>query len=196
MTTPSGDVFSQESIRKWSSSDFKLDTDEKISLKSKDCSIILFYGENEESKQLMRIFSLVSQQAAGPMFGACNLLREKEVSLAFTNIKAMGSHPFHWASMRGYPFILTYRDGWPVAFYNGDRSVTAILDWTMTLACQANYYERFQAAGGVGTTSKLEMQGTPAYPSADGKLPTRTESTQYKTTQPIRPSPAEVTQPK
>jgi len=180
------DVFAQNSVLKLTSNDFKLDTPERISLRKDECTIVLFYGNNNESNQLAKLWSQVAQETVGPTMAACNLVEEKKVATAMMEIKSMGSHPFHWASMRGYPFILDYRGGWPVAFYNGDRSVQAMLDWVMTLACQANYYERYDLSGGAQTDSKLEMSNSTQYPSADGSNPIRTQSSEYKTNKPVR----------
>lgn len=180
------DIFAQNSVRKLTSEDFRLDSDNLITLKTDTCTIVLFYGNNAESNALAKIWSQVAQESVGASIAACNLSEERRIANAMTEIKGMGSHPFHWASMRGYPFILDYRGGYPVAFYNGDRSVQAILDWVMTLACQANYYERFDLSGGVQTESKLEMSATNQYPAADGSNPIRTQSSEYKTNKPIR----------
>lgn len=172
--------------KRFTSSDFKLDTPDKISLKRTDCCIVLFHGNNQESVEISKVWTQVAQESVGPIIATCNLVEEKEVATAMVEIKGMGSHPFHWASMRGYPFILDYRGGWPVAFYNGDRSVQAILDWSITLACQANYYERFDLSAGVQTSSNLSSPTPAPYPSTDNTNPIRNQSTDYKTDKPIR----------
>lgn len=177
-------LFSQNSVKQLSASDFTLTSDDKLSTVYDNCMIVLFYGENAESKSLIRIFSIVAQQVAGPVMSACNLMSEKKVAEAFMNVKSQGSHPLHWASMRGYPFILAYRGGYPVAFFNGDRSVQAIIDWSMTLACEANYYERYNLASSIQAEATYQMTPNSRYPSdAD---PLRTESSQYSTDKPIR----------
>ncbi len=182
-------IFGTNSVKQLYSSDFRLNDPDKIGLKNDECIVILFYSSNAESIALANIWSQVGQEAAGPILAACDIVSEKAVALAMTSIKSMGNHPFHWASMRGYPFILSYRDGWPAAFYNGDRSVQAILNWVITLACQANYYERFDIYGGVQTTNTLEMPNPTPYPSPDGSNPIRNQSTEYRTAAPLRANP-------
>jgi hypothetical protein len=182
-------VFAQNSVKTVSSSDFNLDTPDKITMKSKDCMVVLFYGENTESKSLSRIWSLVAQQTAGPIVTAVNVMADPKIATAMTDIRGMGSHAYHWAAMKGYPFILSYRGGIPVAFYNGERSVQAILDWVMTLACQANYYEREDISAGVKVDSNdLSMPSAQPYPSAGN--PVRVQSTQFTSAAPLRGSGA------
>ena len=145
MTTLPTDVvhrltFSSETIKRLSLDDFNIDSRELITLKHNDCILILFHIENIESYQLANILALVAQQVAGPI-----LSTEHKVAEAFIRLKSDGSHPLHWTSLRQYPFIMTYRKGWPVAIYNGPRKVQALIDYALTLACEAGYYEIVQA---------------------------------------------------
>lgn len=191
-------LFAQDSVKRLSSSDFNLDTPEKITLKIPECTIVLFYGQNAESTSLARIWSLVAQQTAGPVLAATNIIADPKIAQAMTEIRGMGSHPYHWAAMKGYPFILTYRSGYPVAFYNGERSVQALTDWAMSLACQANYYERYDLSAGVriDNTNEFKMPSPQQYPSNDNSNPVRTQSNQFTTATALRgsgeptPSPA------
>jgi hypothetical protein len=179
-------VFAQDSVKRLSSGDFSLDTPEKIRLNSSECTVILFYGENSESRALARIWSIVAQQSAGPIMAAINVMVDTKVAVAMTDIRSSGSHPLHWAAMKGYPFILSYRGNYPVAFYNGERSTQAILEWVMTLACEANYYERFDISAGVRVNEEdnLRMPATTPYPSATNPL--RTQSSQFTSAAPMR----------
>jgi hypothetical protein len=142
-------TFSSETIKRLTANDFDLDSKEMITLKDNDCMLVLFYVENAESRELAKIWALVAQQVAGPRFGAINMLSERKVAEAFTRIKSDGSNPLHWASLRQYPFILVYRNRWPVAVYNGVRNVQDLIDYSLTLACQAGYYEPLQTGGGM-----------------------------------------------
>lgn len=177
-------LFAQESVKRIGYDDFNHDT---YALNIKECSLILFYGRNTESIALVKIFAIVAQQVVGPIFGACNLFVERKVAEFFTKLRSDGSHPLHWSGIRGYPFILVYRSGWPVAFYNGDRSVQAISDFSLTLACQANYLEPIQEAGGIQVEANYEMGPDRPYqnlPSEPERI--RTVSSQYINSQPIR----------
>jgi len=180
-------LFGQETVKRLSSYDFELDSEGLVTLKIKECAIVLFYGRNTESNQLIKIFALAGQQVAAPLFAACNLFVEREVALAFSELSSRSSHPLHWAGIRGYPFILVYRDGYPVAFYNGDRTVQALVDFALTLACHASYREPIQMAAGAQVEVNYEMAPDDVYQNIPGQTPReRTTSPQYKGSEPIR----------
>src|SRR3990167_4708134 len=90
--------------------------------------------------------------------------------------------PMRMFGLKQIPFILTYRGGMPQAYYNGDRSVQALSDWAMTLACNKNYTEVVQlgASVSVAPEDNVEMVGWAEYKTH------RTRSTEYKTNSPIR----------
>lgn len=177
--------FASDAVKRLTSSDFALASKEKIAIVWADCMIVLFYGENRESRHLMEIFLVAAEQAAGPEFASCNLIAEKDVARAFVEIESDG-HPFYWARSRGYPFILAYRKGWPTAFYNGDRSVGALVDFAQTKACESSYFERNQLAAGVQSESNLEMPPIDPYGYDPKKNPERKSSLYYRTDSPIR----------
>lgn len=174
--------YSDSSVKQLTSVDFTLGSKEiKIGIVWRNCMVILFYGENRESKTLMEIFLKTARQVIGINFGACNLQAESEVAKAFVEAGA-NSGPYHWARLKGYPFIMAYREGYPQAFYNGDLDVGPLADWSLTLACDASYFERVQLAAGVQTDIKAGM------PSPAPYNPKLYESTQYRSTSPIRGS--------
>lgn len=180
-------TFSSETVRRLSSEDFDLNTKELISLKYDDCILVLFHVENTESYQLVNIWSIAAQQVAGPIFAAINMLSERRVAAAFTKLKSEGSHPLHWASLRQYPFIMVFRNRWPVAIYNGPREVQAIIDYALTLACEAGYYEILQVGGSMQGENRLEMGPYDVYTNLPGQPPkVRTESVQFTAENPIR----------
>lgn len=179
--------FSTENVKRLSANDFNIDSKEYITLKYDDCILVLFYVENTESYQLANIWALVAQQTAGPVFAAINMISERKVAEAFTRLKSDGSNPLHWAALRQYPFILVYRRRWPVAIYNGPREVQALIDYALTLACQAGYYETLQVGGSMQAQSRLEMGPYQPYTNIPGqKTVVRQESTQYTAEEPIR----------
>lgn len=180
-------TFSSESIKRLSTYDFNLETDELITLKDKRCMLILFYVENTESQRLATLWATAAQQVAGPIFAAVNMLNERRVAEAFTKLKAEGSNPLHWASLRQYPFILVYRNGYPVATYNGDRDVQTLIDYSLTLACQAGYYEPVQVGGSMQAESSIEMGSYQPYIDVQGQEPVvKKTSLQYNPEIPIR----------
>lgn len=180
-------TFSSESIKRLTADDFDITGRELITLKYDDCILVLFYVENTESHQLANIWALAAKQTAGPVFAAVNMLSERRIAEAFTRLKSDGSHPLHWASLRQYPYILVYRKRWPVAIYNGPREVQSIIDYALTLACQAGYYEPAQVGGSMQGENRVSMGPYQPYMNIAG-APDRIRQTsvQYDATQPIR----------
>ena len=179
--------FSSETIKRLTSDDFDLSSKEMITLKYDDCVLILFHVENTESYQLADIWAIVAQQTAGPVFAAINMLSERKVAEAFTRLKADGSNPMHWAALRQYPSIMVYRKRWPVAVYNGPREVQAIIDYALTLACEAGYYETIQIGGSMQGEARIEMGPYDPYTNIPGSPPRiRKDSVEYSAEQPVR----------
>jgi hypothetical protein len=176
--------FASENVQRLSEDDFDIDAPGYITLKKNrgndGCTLILFYIENNESLALARVWSLVAQQVAGPKFAAINMITEKKVAQAFTAVGTLGAHPYHWASLRQYPFVLVYRDNIPVAGYNGALSVQPLVDFSLTLACKAGYYEPFQLAG------SAEANVTAAIATPDIYDYSRKGSQEFQTDQPVR----------
>lgn len=180
-------AFASETVKRLSADDFDINSKELVTLKYDDCILILFHTENTESYQLANIWALVAQQVAGPVFAAINMITERKLAEAFTRLKSDGSHPLHWASIRQYPFIMVYRKKWPVAVYNGPREVQALIDYSLTLACEAGYYETLQLGGGMQGEARIEMGPYQPYINTPGQPPViRGNSLQYNASEPIR----------
>lgn len=167
------------SVIELGSDDFLLDTDEKILLKWKDCLIILFYSENEESKQLARVFSSAAQQTIGKNFAACNLKVHQNLAKAFMSLDGQDSI-MRAFRLKQVPFILVYREGRPQAYYNGDRDTQALVDYSLTLACNFGYVEMIQLPASSTVDKNIQMSPWTEYKDK------RTNSTQYTTDKPIR----------
>lgn len=179
--------FSSDTVKKLGADDFDLDSRELITLKYDDCILVLFYSENIESHQLANLWAMAAQQIAGPVFAAINLVAEKKVAAAFTRLKSDGSNPLHPFGLRQIPSIFVYRKKWPVAVYNGARTLGAIIDYSLNLACNSGYYEPEQLGGGysVDPGQNLGMPGYKPYIASQGQ-PLRTVSTQFTAENPIR----------
>lgn len=179
-------TFASETVKRLTGDDFDIGSKELVTLKYDDCILVLFHVENTESYQLADIWALAAQQVAGPVFAAINMLSERKVAEAFTRLKSDGSNPLHWAALRQYPYILVYRKRWPVAVYNGPREVQALMDYALTLACEAGYYEILQTGGGIQAEARAEMGNYKPYTNIAGQPPViKRESTQFNT-DPIR----------
>jgi len=186
-TVPAPLLFQPETVKRLNEGDFDLTDITSITLKFKGCCLVLFYIHNVESDQLANVWASAAQQIAGPTFAAIDMINNRKVAEAFTNLKMNGSHSLHWAALRQFPFILVYREGWPVACYNGPRETQAIIDYSLTLACQANYYEPLQEGGGAKVDKSIEMGPTDIYintPSQANKV--KQVSSQFTTENPVR----------
>lgn len=178
-------VFNGDTVKMLTVADFE--SDNPIVLKYNDCILVLFYVENEESYQIMEIWASVAKQTAGPVFAAINMMSEKKLAQAFTRLKSDGSSPLHWAALRQYPYILVYRNKWPVAVYNGPRETQALIDYSLTLACQAGYYEIEQLGGSMQASDRKEMGPYQPYVNVPGEAPKiRKTSVEYNAENPIR----------
>lgn len=175
----SSTVFAIESVKRLREGDFSLGSREKICLAYDDCILVLFYAENRESLHISRLWAAAASQVAGPVFAACNLLLERRVAEAFSQINLDRTHPFHWAGLKQIPFILTYQRGWPRAFFNGERTVETFIDYALTLACQVDYDEHEQLTGSMQAENRFVMT------SAKAMTP-RSRSTQFTGTSTIR----------
>lgn len=178
-TLVSEELFGRDAVKNLSSEDFLLGTTTPIQLKWTDCIIILFYGSNDESKNLARIWATAAKAVVGPIFAAANLQTNQKLAQAFMKIGETRT-PYRNFKIQGYPFILAYQKGSPVAFYNGERDVQAIVDWSFTLACRPDYYEDRQLAASVHLDKSYEMGGINEY------TPRRVDSLQYKAGDPVR----------
>lgn len=162
--TPTDSYFGPEVVKRLTQDDFNTDDRSLITLKHRECTLVMFYINNKESRDLMVIYAALANQVPGPTFGIVNMNNERKVAQAFTELRSNGSHSLHWAGLRGYPSILVYRDGWPVAFYNGAREVQAMTDYVLSLPCNANYYEQIQVAASADITPAPRYQMAPYIP--------------------------------
>lgn len=159
--------FSSDRIKRLSSNNFTLDDKMMIGLKYDDCIIILFHVQNEESNNLMRIWYLVAEQTAGPIFASCNVLLEDQVAQAFARVKMNGSHPLNPYALHQWPVIIVYRKGFPSAVYNGEPNVQSIAEWSLLLACRANYFEPIQIFAGINVDENQSIKAPIPYPEGE-----------------------------
>lgn len=169
---PTQTLFAQDAVKQLTSADFTVNKQSRIKLVYEDCYLILFYGNNQESDDLLQVWQSAAAQVAGPIFASVNLFTEKAVATAFTQIRSESDNPLNWAGLRGIPFILVYRQGWPVGFYNGPRETETIIDYSLELACSASYKETIQNASGSQPDQNIGIE-----PTFDNPL--YTQSTNY-----------------
>lgn len=146
--------FELETVKQLDAMDFELDSENLIRLKFDNCILILFYSENKESQDLAIIWSLASREVSGPIFAAVNLLKEKKIAEAFSRIGTNKSHPLFSFRLRQIPFILVYRNSWPVVFYEGPRNVQAIINYALVVACNATFPKEIPIQTFAGTETE------------------------------------------
>ena len=158
-------LFAQDSVKQIHQSDFvDLESDTKINIIYRECMLVLFYASNIESKNLTSIWSVAAKNTVGPVFAACNLMVEKKVAEGFASLN-MQNGALHWAALKTVPYIIVYQNGWPIAFYNGERSVQALVDFSLTLACRADYHEPINLYAGltVDDNNNIGISGVTQY---------------------------------
>jgi hypothetical protein len=116
------ELFAQECIKRLTSKDFNAN----LELSFPDVTIVLFYVEGILSQRLLRIFSLTAQQVAGPLFAACNLMVNK---INITRLIQTDNHK----SGCDKSLIVLYQNGRPKNIYDGELSVYALSNYSLTL---------------------------------------------------------------
>lgn len=148
-TTYSHTSFASASVRRLTAEDFQVDTPLKISIKDSACNVILFYVENKNSYDAIKVFASVAETAIGPRYAACNVALNERVGNAFASVSSDTSHPFHSFGLRQWPTVIAYRNGSPVNVYNGSYDNKSLGGWAMTMACQGKFRESVQVGAGV-----------------------------------------------
>jgi hypothetical protein len=129
-----------QAIKRLRAADFSLETRDKVCLYEDPCTLVLFYTETPESKRILSIFKTVAETVAGPVFAACNVLLENQVAEAFMDVYNIRDHPFSWTGSRPFPFILIYRRGYPVNFYDGPADIPILTNFALNVACSPEFH--------------------------------------------------------
>ena len=129
-------------IKRLTDDDFALDTRDKICLYSDACTLVLFYTESPESKKVLSVLKIVAETIPSISFGACHMLLEKRVAEAFMSLRTKPDHPLSWCSERTFPFILIYRNGFPVNFYDGPADPEIMTSFCLNIACKTDFHSR------------------------------------------------------
>lgn len=159
---------------------FELSGEFKISLSTiSECCLILFYIENDESKQLLELWSKISKSVPEPKFASVNLIYEKGIASAINFLQVTQNHPLHSFGLRQYPFIFVYRERYPVACYNGTRSYNNILDYALSLACKGDYHEPYQLGVSAQLADNSKLPGYAIYSNIDPNVQIRKTSVEY-----------------
>jgi len=153
--------FSQNQVKILSDSDFTLSSKVQVNLVGEElqtCVLILFHGNNSESRELAIIFASAAAQVPSPQFCAINLNQSKKVASSFLKLRSKNT-PLRWAGIMQIPYILIYQGGQPVGAYNGSRTVNEISNFALTRACSSSYSEPIQVFKGIKIDNNFGMVG-------------------------------------
>lgn len=129
-------------IRRLREEDFAIDTRDKICLYEDLCTLVIFYNESPESKNMLSVFKRVAETTTSISFASCNLMLETGVGKAMSDVRIHQDHPFYWAASAPIPFVLIYRRGYPVAFYEGPPDVYILTNFALKIACNPDFHSR------------------------------------------------------
>lgn len=133
---------SSSSVVKLCDTDFNLKSDQMITIKYKDLLMILFYASNTESEKLLKLWNIAAKQTIGVTFAAVDLINEKNVANAFSKLNQLNTS-LKWASLKNIPFVLIYKDGWPISYYTGKYNINSIVNFSLKLGYNEKYDDIF-----------------------------------------------------
>lgn len=132
-------LFSQLRVRILTSSDFELDSSEKLTMKDKSCALVLFHTADDKSKFLADVWTKLSTTVPGVVFMSCDLMMQESISTAFSEVSQNINSPLSWLNLKKVPLILEYRGGYPQAAYNGVISESALISYVTNMVCSADH---------------------------------------------------------
>lgn len=165
-------------LRIFKENDFSLDSKDKVCIFDDDCYMILFYGEDEESISYLDSFTKAAEHSPGPMFGTCNVDLETEVEKSIVEIMNENDHPFKWISTGEIPFIVVYRNGYPIWFYEGPNDMESMVTFSIDYACNPEY--------NMFNRELIDKINTELEYSYDLRNPTILDDSKYRTVQVLK----------
>lgn len=104
--------------------DFSLETRDKICLYDDSyVNIVLFYNESPDSERILNVIQNVAGRIPGVSFSVCNIQDVRQVGDVFIEITSLKFHPLREFTLRPFPFVLVYKRGFPVNFYDGPADI-------------------------------------------------------------------------
>ena len=117
------------------------DFESSVILKFKEPINICFYGEDNDSQHTLRSFVSAADNVEGLKFGVVNAQMSDKIIKRFKTLDDE-DNPYHWARYTHLPFILTYRSGFPQAFYNGSVNDKSLEYFFQNLSHVKGYKEQ------------------------------------------------------
>ena len=125
--------FPKQRIEVLKSSDFNTDSDDKITIKKRDLTLILFQDHSSLSQQTTSIWENLSKKIVGIIFTVCDLNEETNIATYITNISSDNTSPYQKIFKHPPPFIVTYRNGKPQEVYKGVISEGRLTNYCLSL---------------------------------------------------------------
>ncbi len=129
-------IVESENIDNLELSDFII----SIDIDFKETLVVCFYGEDRDSQHTLQTFVNAADVTEGIKFAVCNLELEKKILKRFEDLNDE-DNPYYWARYTKLPFILTYRSGFPQAFYNNSVEHNLLKSYSENLAHIKGYKE-------------------------------------------------------
>ncbi len=135
-----------------------------ISFKDKSFSIILFHSNNIESRNYINTLCLASESLAGFKFYCANINLCKIFRDELGKLDGKPDHPLYWIRSGVIPYILIFKGGWPISFFNGDRTANVISTFIQSISNNNMRLEKYsrnpiiQPEINIGT-KKQELRG-------------------------------------
>lgn len=124
--------FHKQKIGILKSSDFNLDTDNKITIKKRDLTLVLFKDKSYLSEQTALILQNIFNKIVGIDICFCNVDEESEIRTCISNFSNDVSS-YQRIFRHSLPFIVIYKDGEPQDVYRGVISEGRIINYCFAL---------------------------------------------------------------
>lgn len=126
-------------LKEFLDKDFNVDEPTMIDLKREKENegfwFIIFLDETQSGRELLQRWLELAQIIKKDYLnlGYCNITFEKKIFTNFKNLTKIENidHPFYWARYIQIPFMLVYRNYWPVGFYLGDLNQQALVNFVI-----------------------------------------------------------------
>lgn len=113
-----------------------------VSLSYSDCFLVCFHDNSETSKQILIQMTMASY-TPGPIYGAVNIMVEKDLVNRFNAIKQDPDHPYNHFAPLNYPHLLVYRNGFPQFVYEGPIDHASISTFMLGMGCRPGFKNAF-----------------------------------------------------
>lgn len=112
-------------------SDFRLDTEEKILINDRNLCMVLFADHSKTSEKLAKFWTELSETVAGVKYCICDLINEPIVGQAMSSVAIDLTSPYVAFASNTTPFILVYRQGRPQKCYYGVLDLVNLKNFSM-----------------------------------------------------------------